>query len=92
MTTARSPLRVLKAQADNMAKMLKKFERGEKIDSPSAEKLEAARSKESIKFSIFMDDKVLVIDMPWVTIKETSQAGLSEYIVKQMREALDVIH
>lgn len=34
-----------------------------------------------------MDDKVLEVEMSWATIKATSEAGISEYIVRQMREA-----
>lgn len=39
-----------------------------------------------------MDDKVLTIEMPWTLITETSEAALSEYIVRQMQEASDVAH
>jgi hypothetical protein len=86
------PPRVLKAQADNIAAMLKAFERGEKIDSPFAAKLEAARGRDCLKFVVVMDDKVLTIEMPWATIRETSEAGISEYIVKQMPEARDSVN
>jgi hypothetical protein len=86
MTTAQSPLCAIKAQADRIAALLKAFERGEKIDTRFAEKLEAARDREAIKFAIVMDDKVISIEMLWATIKETSEVGLSEWIVKHMRE------
>lgn len=89
MTTARSPLRKLKAQADQMAELLKKAERGEAPAIPFASKILEARSRPSIKFAVLMDDKALSIEMPWKTIAETSQAGISEYILKQMREARD---
>jgi hypothetical protein len=39
-----------------------------------------------------MDDKVLTIDMPWVTIRETSEVGIAEYILRHMRDARDVHH
>ena len=86
MTTKHSPLRALKAQADNIAFMLKAAERGDKIDVRFAEKIEAARNEESIVFAVFMDDKIIKIDMPWVKLRETSEVGLAEYILKQMRE------
>lgn len=92
MTTSQSPLRVLKAQADQIAAMLKKFERGEKIDGPFAEKLEAAREKDSIKIAVVMDDKVLTITIPWATLRTSSQIGMAEFILKQMRGARDAIH
>jgi hypothetical protein len=87
MTTSRSPLSQIKAQANKIAAMLKAAERGEKIDVRFAEKIDAARTKESVKFGIAMDDKFISIEMPWATIRSTSEAGLVEYIVNQMREA-----
>lgn len=92
MTTAHSPLRVLKAQADNIAKMLKMAERGEKIDVRFAEKLDAARGKDALKFAVVMDDKIISIEMPWATIRATSEVGIAEFILKQMREAREPVH
>jgi hypothetical protein len=92
MTTSHSPLSVLKAQADKIAAMLKAVDRGEKIDMRFAQKIEAARGKESIKFGVVMDDKVVIVDVPWATLRETSEVGLAEYILKLMRGALDAIN
>lgn len=92
MTTARSPLRVLKGQADHIAKLVKAISRGESPTEDRGGKLAAARNKDSIKFGVVMDDKVLTIDMTWVTIRETSEVGISEYILKAMREARDASH
>jgi hypothetical protein len=92
MTTKHSPLSALKAQADKIAATLKAAERGDKIDARFAEKIAEARSKESFKVGIVMDDKIITIDMPWFTIRNSSEAGLSEYIVRQMREARDVVN
>ena|SRR5579859_1505573 len=98
MTTSRSPRSTLsrfarlKAQAEGIAAAVKAAERGEKIDIRFAEKIEAARSKESLKIGIAMDDKVIILEMPWTTIREASEAGLAEYILKQMlgkRETLN---
>ena len=86
MTTRHSPLSALKAQANKIAATLKAAERGEKIDVRFAEKIDAARAKESFKIGIVMDDKVLTIEMLWATICGTSEVGLAEYILNQMRE------
>jgi hypothetical protein len=91
MTTAHSPLRVLKAQADHVAKMLKAAERGEKIDVRFAERIEAARKTDSFTAGIIMDDKIIKITMPWTLIRETSEVGLAEWILKQMREQRDTV-
>ena len=92
MTTAQSPLRILKAQADNIAKIVKAVERGENPMEDRGGKIAAARNRDSVKFGVVMDDKVLTIDMMWATIRDTSEVGIAEYILKQMREARDVTH
>lgn len=93
MTTRHSPLNALKRQADKIAASIKAIERGEKIDDARfAERIEAARGRESIKFGIVMDDQVITIDMPWEMIRATGEVGLSEYILKQMRGARDAVH
>lgn len=91
MTTSQSPLRVLRGQADRMAMLLKKAERGEHIPGDNG-KLAAARGKDSVKFAVVMDDKLISIDMPWITIRDTSEGGIAEYILKHMREARDAVN
>lgn len=91
MTTARSPLSQLKTQADKIAATLKAAERGEKIDVRFAEKIEAARTKESFKAGIVMDDKIITIEMPWAIIRSTNETGLAEYVLNLMREARETI-
>ncbi len=91
MTTAQSPLRALKAQADKIAMTIKAAERGEKIDVRFAEKIEAARKTDSFTVGVMMDDKLIKIVMPWTLIKATSEIALAEYILNQMRESRDTI-
>ena len=90
MTTKHSPVSQLKAQADRIAATLKAAERGDKIDARFAQKIAEARTKESFKVGVVMDDKVITIDMPWATIRGTTEAGLAEWILDQMREARNV--
>ena len=92
MTTAHSPLSRLKAQADKIAAMLKAAERGEKIAGDAGDKIVAARARESVLFVVAMDDKILKIEMTWAAIRTTSEVGISEYILKQMRGARDDVH
>ena len=80
MTTARSPLKRLKAQADEIASRLKAMESGTIGD---------ARAKDSITFGIVMDDKVVKIEMPWTTIHASSATEISAWILKYMSEARD---
>jgi hypothetical protein len=91
MTTARSPLWVLKEQADTIAKSLKMAERGETLPVIRSDKLAAARMlRESVKFGVVMDDKTLMIEITWAVIRATSEAGIAEYILGSMLGARDV--
>jgi hypothetical protein len=92
MTTKNSPLRVLKSQADQIAAVITAAERGEKVGNIFAEKIEAARNMESVKIGIVMDDKVVTLDIPWVTIRSTGEVGLAQFILDQMRETRRVLN
>jgi hypothetical protein len=91
MTTKHSPLHVLKRQADTIAATLKAAERGEKINVRFGERIAAARGRDSLTIGVFMDDKVIQITLPWSTIRDVTEAALSDYIVDQMREARGTI-
>lgn len=71
MTNKNSPVHLLKAQADQIAHVFK-------MAAQNA-------TKPAFKAGIVMDDKVLTIEMTVSTILETTEEGISEYIVKQMR-------
>lgn len=90
MTTKHSPLSQLRTQAVRIAATLKAAERGDKVDARFAHKIAEARAMESFKAGVVMDDKVIIIDMPWATIRGTTEAALAEWILDQMREARDV--
>lgn len=91
MTTKDSPIATLKAQADRMAALLKKAERRDQLGvADPAGKIAAARSRETVKFAVAMDDKVLTIEMSWKAIRETTAPGISEFIFAQMRESQSV--
>lgn len=85
MSTSNSPAWKLKAEADKMARMLKSAELGERLPNDLGGKMAAARKRESIKFAVAMDDKIITIEMTWAKIKETSEAGISEFIINYMR-------
>lgn len=91
MTTKNSPTSVLRNQADRIANSLKRAERGEWIGGGFDAKIVEARSRPGFKAGIVMDDKVIVVEMPWSVIRDTSEAGLSEYILDQMRESQETV-
>ena len=85
MTTSDSPRWRLKQQANKIAAALKAAERGEKIAVDPAGKIAASSLRESVVFGVVMDDKIIKVEMPWVLIRETSEAGISEWIIQYMR-------
>lgn len=92
MSTSQSPLRKLKAEAARCAAKLKSMERGEPVDGDPLGKVATALTRPSITFGVVMDDKVLKIEMSWATIREHSEASLSEYILKHMRGSREAVH
>lgn len=92
VTTSQSPLRVLKAQADNIAKIIKAVERGENPVEDRGGKIAAARNRDTFKVAVAMDDKIITIDMAWATIRANSEIGLAEYILKLMRGSREATH
>lgn len=91
MTTSQSPLRVLKAQADTIAKTIKAVERGENPVEDRGGKIAAARGRDVFKVGVLMDDKVIMIDLAWATISAHSEVGLAEYILKLMRGSRETV-
>ena len=92
MTTSLSPVHVLKAQADRTAAILKAAERGERVAGDAGGKIAAARARDTVTFAVVMDDKIIKIEMAWTTIRDTSEAGIAEFILNQMRDARDKVH
>lgn len=86
MTTRQSSIKRLKAQADSMARILVAAERGEKIDTPFAEKIIAARQGPSVIFAVAMDDKIIKLELAWDMIRDSGRAGVADYILDLMRE------
>lgn len=90
MTSKHSPSIVLQKQADAIANLIKRAERGEKVDATIAGKVKAAReSKNSLKCAVIMDDKTIILEMPWDVVAESSEAGLAQWVLKAMMETRD---
>lgn len=85
MTTSQSPYSKVKAQADMIANVLKKVERGDPMPDAYA-RMVAARQKESVKFGIVMDDKTIICEMPWTKVAESTKESIAEWIVNYMLE------
>ncbi|MGR4927312.1 hypothetical protein ACIPUD_10945 [Bradyrhizobium sp. CAR08] len=92
MTTSHSPLRALKAQADNIARILKAIERGEKVTEDVGGKLAASLTAGVAKVAIAMDDKMIIVDIAWATVKATGEMALADYVLKLMRGSRDTNH
>lgn len=86
MTTKHSPLCELQRQADKVAATLKAASRGE-IEFKKG----AHHKPVVVSFAVVMDDKILKIEMAWDTIRQTSEAGISEFILREMRESREAV-
>jgi len=86
VTTSQSPAAVLKQQADQIAKHLKAAERGEATILDPSGRLAAscASGKPDVTFAVVMDDKILKVTMAWGAIRESSEEGVSAWIVEHM--------
>lgn len=86
MTTSQSPLRVLKAQADYIAKSIKMAERGESVSADIAARIAEARSRQVLVVGVAMDDKIIKLTLPWAELCAASEVALAALILKRMRE------
>jgi hypothetical protein len=86
MTTKNSPIAQLRFQADIIAKALKLAELGDATMPGPAGSLARSRGKPVVTITVAMDDKTLQITFPWTQIRDTTEAGIAEYIIRQMRE------
>lgn len=86
MTTKNSSVHALRTQAGKIALAMKAAERGETMPNDPLGKVAKARIHEKFKVAIAMDDKILVIDMPWDEIRDTSETHLAEFVFRLMRE------
>jgi hypothetical protein len=92
VTTGNSPLSRLKRQADEIAKNLKAIERGESLPSDPLGRIAASRVRGVFKFGMVMDDKTIIVEIPWRTIERTSEVALAEFILKQTKNVRDSHH
>ena len=83
MSTSNSPVAKLREEAKRIAENLKAAESGKIADIGG--KLAAARKAGSMKVGIVMDDKVITLDLPMATIRDTGEVALTEMIFKFMR-------
>lgn len=85
MTTSRSPISKLKAQSDNIARILKAVERGEDVIEDKGGKIAASRQRGVTQFAVVQDDKIITVTMAWDQIKSSTEAEISAMILREMR-------
>ncbi len=76
----------LRRQADKIAKNLKAIDRGETVTDDRDGKIAASRIKGEVKFAIIVNDKACVIEMTWASIRDSTEAALSAFVLKQLRD------
>jgi hypothetical protein len=82
-----TPLRVLKAQTNNVARVLKEVDRGQKTNAKLVQTHKITLLKQQVKFVMFMDGHALDLVMPIEDIVVRGEVALSEYILKAMCHA-----
>jgi len=85
VTTAQSPAEKVRAQAMHIAALLLAIERGDLPKGMSADKLAKARSRDTFKAGIIMDDKTVIVEIAWDAVRDTNQEALTDFIISLMR-------
>lgn len=88
MSTSRSPLRQLQAEANRIAAMIKRWERRDfqGVEDP-ARKLEKAFAAGRLKVGIVQDDKVTTLEIDIDVLRNHSEASLSAVVLRHMQGA-----
>ncbi len=86
MTTSQSPKWQLKKQADNIARNVKLWSRGQLRDLKFAEKLDAAFEKGELVMAIVMDDGVRQVKVSLEGVKSSREADIADMIYRAMRK------
>lgn len=86
MTTKNSPVAKLRRQAEQIARTLKEIESTGFSKYDVGGKIASARLRDSVKFAVAMDDKVLSIGILWSTVRGMSEHAIAEWVLKYMRE------
>lgn len=86
MTTKHSPPEAIRAQAKEIARLIKEAEKGNPVPPQFKAAIAAARERDVFKVAVVMDDKTLILDLPWSVIRETTRDALMEWIMDAMLE------
>lgn len=92
MTTKNSPTAVLRAQAEEIARLIKEAERGNPVAPEFKRRFEEARRRDEFKAGVVMDDKTIILTLPWTVIKAHSRDELCEWILAAMQERRETIN
>lgn len=84
-TAAHTPLRQMQETADEWARKLKAWERGD-VAADARGRIAEWRKRPHVEFVVMFDDKGLKFGMEWAAIAEQSEAQLSFFILRTIRE------
>ena len=85
MSTKHTPLRVLMQQAGEIARKMKAIEAGQPVHDPGG-KIAASKKNGIFRPAIVMDDKTVIIEISWETVKVADEKDLAAYILGLIRE------
>lgn len=84
-THTHTPLRQMQETADRWAQKLKAWERGD-VAADTTGRIAEWRKRPAVEFVVLFDDKALKFGMEWAAIAEQSEAQLSFFILRSIRE------
>ena len=83
-------LRVLRQQAEKIAKTLKAIDRDEYDRSIDPQgKIAQSKVEGTFKMGIVMDHKTVTIKIPWTFISASSETAIKAFVLKHMRDVRD---
>lgn len=85
MSTSQTPLRVLEAQAEGIAHMLKRIAAGDETVHDPGGKLKASLAVGIVTVGVMMDDKFIKITVGWDAVRETSEVALAQWVLTYMQ-------
>lgn len=82
---ASTPLRQMQARSDDWARKLKAWERGD-VGSDQTGRIAQWRKRATVQVVVPFDDKAVSLEMELQDIAEASEAELSFFIMRSVRE------
>jgi len=85
MATSNTPAKILRMHSDRIAHIMKDLEAGQPVKDGISSKIAASKASGVFRPLVAMDDKLVVIEIPWTTVRNLSESELSAFIFDLMQ-------